>query len=325
MQIKRIFAFAAIYFLWGGSYLAIRLVVHTIPPMIAASARYFLAGLILLAISFGIKRRPLGSPKQIINCILSGIVMIVLGYATVFWSATRLSSWIIAVLISTSFLWTYAGECLVLRSEKMRVTTLVLLLTGLAGVPFLSRPEMHESHFVSMAAVIGVLASALAWSAGMLGLKRMQLPLCHFQRAGIQLGSAGLVLAGISCATGEWKDLPEGRLIFNTKPLMGMSYLIVGGSVVAFSAFHWLMQRESPHLVATFAYVNPIIAMMLGIGFAHERCSFTQLLAASAILMSVVLVWRCRAASSPDSRMPVGRADLCNPEPLFRTEPESAM
>lgn len=323
MQIKRILAFTAIYLLWGGSYLAIRLVVHTIPPMLAASVRYLIAGLILLAISFGINRRSLGSPRQIINCLLSGIVMIVFGYATVFWSAIRLPSWIVAILLSTSLLWTYAGESLVLRSEEVRATALVPLLAGLAGIPFLSTADTHESHFVSIAAVVGTLASALAWSAGTLALKRMRLPSCHFQRAGFQLGSAGVVLAGFSCAVGEWKELPEARLIFSAKPLIGMLYLVVGGSVIAFSAFHWLMERESPHLVATFAYVNPIIAMMLGIGFAHERCSFTQLLAALAILMSVAVVWRYRASSTSDPQAPVERACFSNPEPLFARDPES--
>ncbi len=324
MQIKRIGAFAAVYLLWGGSYLAIRLVVKAIPPMLAASARYTLSGLILLAISICILRKPFARARQIAHCFLAGLLMVVVGYAVVFWSATRLSSWIVAVLVSTSFLWTYIGECFVLRTERMRAAVLVPLLAGLAGIPFLSSAGMRYGRSTSMIAVVSVLAATTAWSAGALALKKIRLPACHLQTAGFQLAFAGIVLAGISCSLGEWRRLDPARWIFDVKPILGMAYLVCGGSVIAFSAFHWLMQRESPHLVATFAYVNPVVAMMLGIGVAHERCSWMQLAVAAIILISVVLVWHFKMPHT-DFAIMIEPAEAGSAERLPLAAPEATL
>lgn len=297
-QIKRVTAFAAIYVLWGGSFLAIHLVVSSIPPMFAASVRYSLSGLILIAISVGIRHQHFADFRQIINCCVVGLAMIVAGYSVVFWSSTRLPSWMVAVLVSTSFLWTYLGECLVLRSQRARPAVIILLLVGLAGIPFLSGLDLRQLPLSSIRAMAGILASSLIWSAGTLALKRVQLPACPLQAAGWQLGFAGIVLAAVSFKLGEWGGLTGFNFSASAKPIFGMAYLVLGGSVTAFSAYHWLMRHESPTLVATFSYVNPIIAMLLGIGFAHEHCSLTQLVATSTILASVLLVWRIQASSA---------------------------
>lgn len=296
MQVKRIAAFAAIYLFWGGSYLAMRSVVSVIPPMFAASLRYTISGVILLAISIGIRRKPLAGFRQIMNCCLVGILMIVVGYAAVFWSAARLPSWIVAVLVSTSFVWTYFGECFVLRSERMRPKVFLTILVGLVGIPILSRPNIHESQIMPVAAIVCVLAATFAWSASALALKHVRLPACHFQTAGLQLGSAGILLAGISCTLGEWRRLEGVPLVLGAKPILAMIYLVFAGSVTAFGAYHWLMQRESSSLVATFAYVNPMIAMIVGIGFAHEHFTLAQFAATAFILASVIEVWRMKAS-----------------------------
>jgi drug/metabolite transporter (DMT)-like permease len=300
-QTKRIVAFAAIYLLWGGSYLAIRSVVSVLPPMFAASLRYSLGGAILMAISFVIRKKSFAGVRQAANCGLVGLVMIVAGYALVFWSSTRLQSWIVAVLVSTTSLWTYMGECFVLGSQRPRAAVLVPLLIGLAAVPVVFVRNLHENGLNSFAAGAGILFSSIAWSVGTLALKRLRLPDCPFQSAGLQLGSAGFALAVISCGLGDWKHLALHRFVESAKLMSGMTYLVLCGSVMAFSAYHWLMHRESPTLVATFAYVNPIVAMILGIGLAHEGFSGAQLIAAAVILASVIQVWRAQA-SSPDGQ-----------------------
>jgi drug/metabolite transporter (DMT)-like permease len=317
-------AFAAIYLLWGGSYLAIRSVVSVIPPMFAASLRYSLGGAILLAISLVIRKKFLVGIRQAANCFLVGLVMIVAGYALVFWSSTRLQSWIVAVLVSTSSLWTYLGECFVLGSQRPRAAVLVPLLAGLAAVPVLFVGNLHVNGLNSFA-VAGVLVSSFAWSVGTLSLKRLSLPECPFQSAGLQLGSAGLALALISWGFGDWKYLAVHRAAESAKPILGMVYLVLCGSVMAFSAYHWLMRRESPTLVATFAYVNPMVAMILGIGLAHEHFSGAQLIAAAMILASVIQVWRA-PASSPGGQFELSissRASLS--APAFTTDRESTI
>ena len=293
-QFKRIAAFAAVYLLWGGSYVAIRQVVHVMPPMMAAAIRYASGGAILLVISFGLKRETLPAFRPLRNSILSGAVMIVAGYAIVFWAATQLPSWTIAVLISTSFLWTYLGECFVLRSQKFRPAALVAVITGLAGIALISRVSIVHGRPGSLIAVIGIQACTVAWSASTLALKKIQLPECPFQTAGLQLTSAGLLLALISFSIMEWKNLQSPFPFFTPGFLGSMAYLVIGGSVVAFGAFHWLMQRESPSLVGAFAYLNPIVALILGIEVVHEPWSLAQIAGAALVLFSVVLVWEVK-------------------------------
>lgn len=299
MQKKRMAAFAAIYLFWGSSYLAMRAVVHVVPPMLAASVRYGVSGMALLAFSFTILREALPTGRQALNSVVTGISMIVLGYAVVFWAVTLLPSWVVAVLVSTSFLWTYLGECFILRTAQPRTGIIFLLMLGLAGIPLLSNAAVSFNWSISSAAVAGVLASTFVWSATVLAMKKMQLPKSHWQTAGLQLGAAGTVLAAISGVFGEWGRIPSMHLLLGFRPLLGMAYLVVCGSILAYSSFHWLMRRESPSLVATFAYVNPVVAMLLGIGIAHEPCSLSQLLGAIAILLSVILLWRGKALHSP--------------------------
>lgn len=322
-QAKRVVAFAAIYLFWGGSYIAIRSVVSVLPPMFAASLRYFLSGAILLAISFVIRKQPFVGVRRAANCCLVGLVMIVTGYALVFWSSTQLQSWIVAVLVSTSFLWTYLGECFVLRSQRPRAAVLVPLLVGLAGIPVLSVRNIHGSGLNSFAAAAGILVSSFAWSVGALALKQLRLPECPFQSAGLQLGTAGFVLGVISLGLGNWKHLVLHRALESARLVSGMTYLVLCGSVVAFSAYHWLMHRESPTLVATFAYVNPIVAMILGIGLAHEHWSGAQLIAAAAILASVIQVWRAQANSFSGQFRPSLSSRTSFPAPALEavTEP----
>jgi drug/metabolite transporter (DMT)-like permease len=226
----------------------------------------------------------------------TGIAMTALGYSIVFWAATRLPSWTVAVLTATSFLWTYIGECLVLRSERPRLRMFFFLLMGLAGIPLVGGTALQRGHSISSFAAVSVVAGALSWSASSLAIKRIRLPESCWQTAGFQLATAGILLAGVSRALGEWTRVPEMNITLGYQPLLGMTYLIFGGSVIAFGSFHWLMRRESPSLVATFAYANPIVAMALGIGFAGESCSVRQLIGAIAILLSVVLIWKTQPA-----------------------------
>jgi drug/metabolite transporter (DMT)-like permease len=322
-QTKRIVAFAAIYLLWGGSYFAIRSVVSVLPPMFAASLRYCLGGAILLAISFVVRERSIAGVREAANCCLVGLVMIVAGYALIYWSSSRLQSWIVAVLVSTSSLWTYMGECFVLGSQRPRAAVLIPLLAGLAGIPVLCVRNWHGSGLNSFAPAAGILVSSVAWSVGTLALKRLRLPGCLFQSAGLQLGSAGLTLAAISWGLGDWRHLALHRFVESVKPILGMTYLVLCGSVVAFSAYHWLMRRESPTRVATFAYVNPIAAMILGIGVAHEQFSGAQMIAAVAILASVIQVWRAQPSSPSGQFEPSISNRTSFPTPALAADTES--
>jgi drug/metabolite transporter (DMT)-like permease len=290
MGIKRISAYAAIYLFWGGSYLAIRYVVEVVPPFFAAGLRYTLAGLILIAFSVGIKRQPLPDRHQIFNAITSGIALLTISYGVVYWAETRLSSWIVAVIGSTIFLWTYLGECLV-QFDRPRARMLLPLIAGLSGMPLLLKATFDQGQVKSLVAAIAVLLGSCLWAATILTIKRIKLPHSYIQTAALQMSSSGITLFCISWLSGEMSRLPSVQQMLSPRPLYGMAYLVIASSVLAFTAFHWLLVHESAALVASSAYVNPMVAMLLGIVAVHERSSHVQLLGAAIIVGSILLIW----------------------------------
>jgi drug/metabolite transporter (DMT)-like permease len=295
MGIKRIAAYAAIYVLWGGSYLAIRFVVAVIPPFLAAGIRYALGGLILLAFSAAIRREPLPEWKPALNAVLTGTALLALSYSVVYWAETRLDSWIVAVLVSTILLWTYVGEWVVFRLHKLTAIALLPVLAGLAGMPLLLRATLKHGHGDSLVAAAAVVSGSGLWAATTLLLKKLELPRSSVQTAALQLSSAGATLFCISYFSGELGAMPATHPMLAARPLLAMTYLVLASSVLGFTAFNWLLAHESASLVATSAYVNPVVAMLLGILVAHEAWSLTQLLGAAIILGSVVLIWRLQA------------------------------
>jgi drug/metabolite transporter (DMT)-like permease len=296
MSIKRIPAYAAIYLLWGGAYLAVRILVREFPPFLVAGLRYCLAAVCLAPIALA-QRAPAPSWRQSINAMWTGVLMLGAGYGVVFWAEQRLPSWLVAVLVSTSFLWTYLGECFLLRGYRFRAVMLAPLLAGLAGMPLLVQGGGYRGT-VSILSAFAVLAGALCWAAGSLALKSIDMPRSPTHAAGIQLAAAGMILLGLSSGLGEWSNAPALARFFAWQPLVAMVYLVVGASILAFVAFHWLLKREPASLVATSMYVNPMVAMILGIVAAHERSSPLQLAGAMAVLASVVAIWRMQGTGN---------------------------
>lgn len=289
MGIKRIPAYAAIYLLWGGAYLAVRVLVLVLPPFLTAGLRYSLAALLLVPVIL-MRSDPAPTWRQLFNALWTGAAMLTVGYGTVFWAAQRIPSWLVAVLASTTFLWTYLGESLLMHSFRLQGRMLLPLFAGLAGMPLLVRGNSHRDA-ISLSAALAVLLGALSWSAGSLAVKRIDMPRSYIQTAGFQLATSGLLLLSLSGGLGEWTRLPPMPQILAWKPIVAMAYLVIAASVVAFSAFHWLIAREPAYLVATSTYVNPMVAMLLGIVAAHERCSPPQLAGALAVLSSIVMIW----------------------------------
>ena len=298
----RVPAFATVYLLWGCSYLAIRFVVQVVPPFLAAGFRYGLSSVILLAWSFLILKRPPPSRRQMLNCAVPGIVMFVFGYSAIYWAETRLASWLVAVLSSTGFLWTTLLEPHLLGTQRPRIVTMLPLVGGLCGMVVLVASPIKVANRGSGIAAILVVASVIAWSGMTILLKRIDLPACYRQTAGLQLAAAGAALLLLSLSLGEWKRIPPSDHLLQPGPLLGMAYLVVGGSVIAFTVFHWLLAHETPTLVATTTYVNPIVATTAGILFFHEHYSDLQLVGAATVVLCVALVWRSTGAKRTSDR-----------------------
>jgi drug/metabolite transporter (DMT)-like permease len=290
MGVQRISAYASVYLLWGGAYLAVRILVQEFPPFLVAGLRYWLAATCLLPVLL-VRRFAAPSRRQMMNAAWTGVLLLAAGYGLVFWAEQQVPSWLAAILVSTSFLWTCAGECFLLRTSRFRMTLLVPLLAGLVGLPLLVDSGGTRAAF-SLVASLAVLLSAICWAAGSLAMKRLELPRSPVQTACIQFASSGLVLLSISASFGEWRHAPPLAAFFAVRPLTAMIYLVAGASVAGYLAFLWLIVHDSVSLVTTFTYVNPIVAMLLGILAARERFSPTQLAGAFAVLACVFAFWR---------------------------------
>ncbi|WP_446742711.1 EamA family transporter [Silvibacterium acidisoli] len=310
MKLRRVAAYAAVFVLWGGSYFAIRILVHAIPPVLAAAVRYSASGLLLLLLGFCRHHPPLPTLRQLWHCALTGASLIFLVFAPVFWAETRVASWVVAVLTSTNFLWTYLGESLILRTQRLRPVMLSLLALGLAGIFCLSKTSSSQEQPVSLIAIAAILFSSFSWSMSAIALKRIDLPESYLQTGGFQMVFAGALLGILSCMLSEWRHLPALASLRSTPVIWSMLYLVVGGSTIAFAAFHWLIRREPASRIASSSYINPIVALLIGITVGHERISSQQLAGATAILASVVLTWFLfnRSGSSASRRTDQGAA-----------------
>lgn len=288
---KRLLAYGALYGLWGASYLAIHCVVTVLPPLLAAGFRYTVAGLLLSALCDWKIRGQWPSRGQVRNAVLSGIVLFGCIYAAVFWAETRLSSWLVSALYATSFLWAYLTECILQRSAPGR-SLIAALLAGLVAVPLLLVPGTTTRGTLLRALV--VLLSAMLWASSLPLLRRIDLPNNYRQTAALQLAGAGPFLIALSWLCGELKRIAPNALLFTWKPMAAMTYLILGSSVIAFSAFHWLIRNDRPYMVASAAYINPLVALALGVLLTHERCTPIQACGAAVLLGSVCAVWLLR-------------------------------
>lgn len=287
VPIKRLAAYAAIYILWGASFLGIRVVVHAIPPFLAAGIRFFLAGLILVLYSLT-ARKPLPCGKQWRNLLILAITLFVGDYALLFWAEQKLPSGIAAVTAATIPVQIFLLEWLWLRRVRLTPLTAAGLFLGLAGVSILVLPAgffTGKQPLDRYAA--GALAAACFWAIGTVLSTRFLLPKERTVSAGWQMMLGGAALLILSASTGEWARID--RLQITVQAVAGMTYLILFASIAAFTAYGYLLQREPTGRVASYAYVNPVIALLLGAGFAGESLTLHQEIACAIIIAGVMI------------------------------------
>ena len=282
-------AYAAIYVLWGASFLAIRVLVQVVPPFFAASVRFLLAGLLLVAFSVW-KRYPRPSGVEWRNLLLIAILMFVGDYALLFWAERKLASGLAAVTAATIPSQVYLMEWLWLRRVRPTVIATIGLLLGLAGVAVLVLPaSILTGHGgLDRYAAVGLLA-ALCWAAGTVVSTMVRLPGNRTVSAGWQMTFGGAALLALAAGSGEWARIDVSAITPRVWVAMGaaMAYLVIFASLIAFSAYVYLLQREPTGRVASYAYVNPIIALLLGASFGGESLSGRQYAACLVIIVGV--------------------------------------
>jgi drug/metabolite transporter (DMT)-like permease len=284
-DIRVILAFFAIYVLWGTTFLAIRIAVEEVPPLFAAGCRFFVAGVVLYGF-MRVKGQPGPSAKQWRNLALIGLLMFVAEYGPLFWAEKYVPSGVTSVLAATIPLITIVVEMLVFRQQRFRWSLLGAALLGFCGIGVLLLPG-GERHF-GLLPCIAILLGTIAWSSGSVLNRSLELPGSRPLTSGaaMMLGGAGLLV--LSAMFGEMHPLPHVSL----RAALAILYLIVFGSLLAFTAFVWLLGRMPATRVASHAYVNPIVAVALGYFIAGEVVTVRMLIGAGIVIVSVFLILR---------------------------------
>jgi drug/metabolite transporter (DMT)-like permease len=280
-----------VYLVWGSTYLAIRVGVETIPPLLMAAARNLVAGLIMFPLALRHWRSaPLGrrwpSRREWLGCAIVGILLLVAN-GVVGVGEKTVPSGLAALLVATVPLW-LLGIDAGLNHARMGVAPLAGLLLGLVGVALLS--GLGDSHGISVAGVIIILAAAAAWALGTIMARRVTIPSSAALASGMELITGGAALLVLAAAAGEFGSLHLGQV--SARSWLALGYLTVFGSIVAFSAYGIAVRSLPTPTVATYAYVNPVIAVLLGSLILNERLTPATIAGGALIVGAVVLVVR---------------------------------
>jgi drug/metabolite transporter (DMT)-like permease len=281
MKTRIVFAMLAIYLIWGSTYLAIRYAVETIPPFIMAGTRYLIPGILLFA-----WRRLAGDPaptrRQWISGAIVGLFLLLGGNGLVSWAEQRVESGVAALIVGTAPIWMVLFDAAMNRKWP-RWQVIVGLLTGFGGIILLVGPTSlfgGQPRYDLLGMGIVMLA-ALFWSIGSIYSRNADLPRSPLLGTGIEMlvGSAGLFLA--SLVSSEWKTFNIAAV--SRDSLLGLVYLILFGTLVGFVAYTWLLRNAPISLVSTYAYVNPMVAILLGNWLAQESLNWHVVLSAAVI------------------------------------------
>jgi drug/metabolite transporter (DMT)-like permease len=284
--IKLALAFFAIYFIWGSTYLAIRYAVETVPPLLTAAIRHTVAGSLLLGWAMLRGFRP--TLANWIAGLVVGSLFFLVGHGLLHWAQQYVASGLAAVLIATEPMFILVLSWLTGQQPLSRLSACGLAL-GVLGVALLAdvRLTVGDSSFL---ALLAVLASSLSWAAGVVISPKVKLPSDALGRTAIPLVCGAALLLAAAGITGEFREIEPTSI--SLKSILGLAYLIVFGSIIAFTSYTWLLQRCPPALVATHTYANPLVAILLGWLVASEPLTIRVIVASAVILAAIVLVRR---------------------------------
>jgi drug/metabolite transporter (DMT)-like permease len=284
-RVRVLLAFFAIYVLWGTTFLAIRVAVEELPPLFAAGSRFFIAGIVLFGFMLARgETRP--SARQWRNLLVMSLLMFVAEYGPLFWAEKYVPSGVVSVLAATIPILTLVLEMLVLRQQRWRLNLAAATLLGFAGVGVLLLPG-GEQHF-GLVPCLAILAGCTTWSLGTVLSRSMDLPKARPLTAGAAMMLGGAMLLLLSAGFGEMQPMPHVSL----RAVLALLYLIVFGSLLAFTAFVWLLAHMPATRVASHAYVNPIVAVALGYFVAGEPVTLRTLAGTALVLISVFIILR---------------------------------
>jgi drug/metabolite transporter (DMT)-like permease len=285
---KTLLAFAIIYVVWGSTFLAIRVGVREVPPLLLAGMRFFAAGIVLYG---WMRATGTASPTrgEWASTTVLAVLIFLVDYGLVFWAEQRVPSGITAVMLATIPVFTALAEILILRTQRLTLRLGIALVVGLAGVAVLvSRSVSFGDAPIERSGALALVVGAISWSLASVLSRKLTLSQSKVMSSGAQMLIGGILLLLAAAMFGEFRG-------FHTRDVsagawLALLYLIVAGSIVAFTAYVWLIHHESPTKVGTYAYVNPVIAVLLGYFLGGEALGARTILGTFLVLVSVVVI-----------------------------------
>ena len=296
---KTLLAFAIIYFVWGSTFFAIRVGVREVPPFLLAAVRFSVAGLILYAwmIARG-ERSPTG--RQWRSAFLLAILIFVFDYGLLFWAEQRVPSGMAAVMLATIPVYMALSEIIFLRTQRLTVRLAVALLIGVGGVVVLVSRSLNVGGApIDRLGALALLVAGISWSAAATLTRKLPLPPSKVMSSGVQMLAGGVMLALTAATLGEFRNFHPSDI--SRAAWLSLVYLIIFGSIVAFTAYVWLIHHESPTKVGTYAYVNPVVAVVIGYFLGGEPLGLRTILGTAFVLISVVVITATGAKKSANN------------------------
>jgi drug/metabolite transporter (DMT)-like permease len=285
---KTLGAFGVIYFVWGSTFLAIRVGVHEVPPLLLAAMRFFAAGLLLLAWT-ALRRETWPTRREWGSICLLAALIFVGDYGLLFWAEQKVPSGVAAVMLATIPAFTAIAEVLLLRTQRLTKRLIGALVIGLAGVAVLMSHSLNLGGApISTVGALALIVAAIFWSVASVMTRRLPLPSSKVLSSGAQMLAGGVMLAVVATAFGEPRKFHAVEV--SGQAWFALGYLIVMGSIVGFTCYVWLIHHESPTKVGTYAYVNPVVAVLVGYLLGGEALGLRTILGTVLVLASVLLI-----------------------------------
>jgi len=288
-------AFASIYTVWGSTYLAIRYAVETMPPFVMGGTRFLISGVLLYAWSRW-RGAPRPTRRQWRNATIAGGFLLLGGNGGVVWAEQTVASGMTALLVSILPFWLVIIEWA--RPPRRRPSTAVLigLVVGFLGLVVLIGPGDIGANGVSLLGAIVLILASLSWAIGSFWSRDADMPESGLLTTGMEMLGGGLLLFLVGVVAGELRGFDVGAV--STASWVGWIYLIVFGSLIGFTSYIWLLDKVSPAHLGTYAYVNPVVAVILGWAIAGERLSVRTGVAAVIVICAVALITTARSATT---------------------------
>ena len=285
---KVLLAFAIIYFVWGSTFLAIRVGVREVPPFLLAGLRFLVAGIVLY-----LWMRARGTPSPTTRewgaASMLALLIFVFDYGLLFWAERRVPSGVAAVMMATIPAFMALAEIVFLRTQRLTFRLGIALLIGIAGVAVLvgHTTSLGEAP-VDVTGACALIVASISWSVAAVLSRKMRLPTAKAMSSGAQMLAGGVLLTLTAALLGEFRGFHAQAV--SSAAWLALAYLIVAGSIVGFTAYVWLIHHESPTRVGTYAYVNPVVAILVGYFLGGEAIGLRTIVGTALVLVSVVVI-----------------------------------